>query len=172
MRRYDRNRDQVLDGDELKEGRWAGSPMQFDIYRDGRRSLHELALRYAQRRASFPPGSMKSDSKDANAIRKREKERELKEKDKPSLFEKRSSYRISGNDGVVRSAALPDWFIKLDVNRDNQVSMNETGWKWNEDTLTCFFLFDINRDGFITSKECMTGIKDGYSFGALDRTPP
>ena len=171
LRRYDRNGDQALDADELKEGRWTNSPMQFDRDRDGRLSLPELALCYAQHRTSIPPGSMRHDSQGGNAIPKREKDRDRKEKEKPGLFDERSSYRTGDKDGVVRPAGLPDWIINLDANRDNQVSMNETGWTWNQDTLTSFFQFDINRDGFITSKECMIGIKDGYTFGALDRVP-
>ncbi len=171
LRRYDRNGDQALDADELKEGRWANSLMQFDRDRDGRLSLPELALCYAQYRNSISPGPMRRDSQGANTIPKREKERDRKEKEKPGLFDERSSYRTGDKDGVVRPAGLPDWFINLDANRDNQVSMNETGWTWNQDTLTSFFQFDINRDGFVTSKECMIGIKDGYTFGALDRVP-
>lgn len=172
LRRYDRNGDHVLDADELREGRWEGSPMQFDRDRDGRLSQHELALRCAQRRTSIPPGPMRRDSQDATAIPKRVKDVDRNEKEKPRLFDKRSSYRTGDKDGIVRPASLPDWFINLDANRDNQISMNETGWKWNEDTLTGFFLFDTNRDGYITSKECMIANRDGYTFGALDRTPP
>ena len=172
LRRYDRNGDHVLDADELREGRWEGSPMQFDRDRDGRLSQHELALRCAQRRTSIPPGPMRRDSQDATAIPKRVNDVDRNEKEKPRLFDKRSSYRRGDKDGIVRPATLPDWFINLDANRDNQISMNETGWKWNEDTLTGFFLFDTNRDGYITSKECMIANRDGYTFGALDRTPP
>lgn len=171
LRRYDRNSDQVLDADELKEGRWADSPIQFDRDQDGRLSVPELALRFAQRRASKPQGSMPRDSQTANAVTKRQADRNRKQKEKPSVFDKQSSYRIGDKEEAVRTAALPDWFKSRDTNRDNQVSMKETGWTWNEDTLTCFNYFDINRDGFITSKECMIATKDGYTFGALDRSP-
>jgi Ca2+-binding EF-hand superfamily protein len=50
LRRYDRNRDGILDQEEIRRGRWRNDPLQTDRNRDGNLTLNELALRYAVRR--------------------------------------------------------------------------------------------------------------------------
>jgi Ca2+-binding EF-hand superfamily protein len=169
MRRYDRNNDQVLDENELKEGRWSDAPMQYDRNRDGKLSLQELAMRYARRRVSSvqsTPDSQRRDSM-SSSNRKKDDDKDRKEKEKPGLWDKRASYRLGEKDGApVRPAGLPEWFTRYDTNLDNQVSMPETGKKWDQEALDSFFQFDTSGDGFITVQECLAGVKKGYIFGA------
>ncbi|MGM0490082.1 MAG: hypothetical protein ACQESR_25420 [Planctomycetota bacterium] len=60
--RYDRNKDAILDQEEIQRGRWRGDPLLYDRNRDGKLTLNELALRYAVRRAESEEGA--SDSRD------------------------------------------------------------------------------------------------------------
>lgn len=63
IRRYDENRDGILDRDEISRGRWGDDPYTYDANRDGKISQSELAVRYARRRMSeSPTGGSSSDS--------------------------------------------------------------------------------------------------------------
>ncbi len=65
LRRYDRNRDGILDAKEIKEARWTyGDPRKNDLDGDGRLNKVELAERYAIRYGnSFAKKSSSSSSK-------------------------------------------------------------------------------------------------------------
>lgn len=52
LRRYDENRDGVLDREEIGRNRWSDDPFVYDQNRDGKLSVTELAMRYARRRAT------------------------------------------------------------------------------------------------------------------------
>ncbi len=140
MRRYDRNNDQVLDENELKEGRWSDTPMQYDRNRDGKLSLQELAMRYARRRVASvqsTPDSQRRDSMSASN-RKRDDDKDRKEKEKPGLWI--NVPVIAWVKKMVRrsSRRTPEWFTRYDTNLDNQVSMLETGKKWDQEALDSF----------------------------------
>jgi len=165
--RYDKNSDKQLDENELKEGRWSDSPMQYDKNQDGKLTRQELAVRYARRRLASPtqPDPRKED---ANAKRAREaKELADNKKATPNPFEKRASYRLTDAEGKAPApAGLPEWFTRNDINTDNQVSMAEFAKKWSAEAIEDFSRFDSNGDGFVTSKECLVAVKKGYIPGA------
>jgi len=165
MQRYDKNNDQHLDENELKEGRWSDSPMQYDKNKDGKLSRQELATRYARRRlvsGSQPESSQKRDEANAKRSRDNKDNRDQGEKEKPNPLEKRSSYRIVDVDGKPPlPAGLPEWFTKNDIDGDNQVSMAEHIKKWSQDEVEKFLTYDSNEDGLITTKECLAAIKKG-----------
>ncbi|MBC8354593.1 MAG: EF-hand domain-containing protein [Planctomycetes bacterium] len=50
FRRYDSNRDGILDKAELARGRWSDDPFVYDRNHDGKLTLPEMAVRYARRR--------------------------------------------------------------------------------------------------------------------------
>ena len=165
--RYDRNRDQQLDENELKEGSFSGTPMQYDKNGDGKLSRQELAVRQARRRlasGSQPETSRKEEK------RSRDNKNDFKNDDKKEVvnpFEKRSSYRVTDAEGKTTTpAGLPEWFGRNDINTDNQVSMAEYSKKWTQDTIDDFLRFDTNGDGLITTKECLVAVKKGFIPGA------
>lgn len=167
LRSYDKNNDKMLDESELKEWRSSDPPLSYDRNKDGKLSLQELAVRYARRRTAKP--DVEQSRKDqANAARKRDKKDGVEEKkEKPNPFEKTASYRITDKEGnPLRPAGLPEWFIRNDVNNDNQVAMNEFNRKWDQDTIDDFLRFDSNRDGLITSKEALAAVKKGFIPGS------
>lgn len=166
MRRYDRNTDGMLDENEVKEARWNEPLSQWDRNKDGKLSRQEVASRYARRR----------DMKETQESRQRSPEDPRNRAptataEEPKLaahpFEKQASFRIGDSTGsVVRPSGLPEWFIRDDINNDNQVSMNEFARKWDESTLEDFSKFDTNQDGYITPKEVLAGVRKGYQKGS------
>jgi Ca2+-binding EF-hand superfamily protein len=166
MRRYDKNNDGSLDEDEIKEARWSDSIAQWDRNRDGKLSRDEVAVRYARRREQRQDQEAKTRNPDENRGRTQTNgENEKKEPSRP--FEKTASFRIAGSsNGPVRPAGLPEWFVRDDIDGDNQVAMNEFARKWDASTLEDFAKFDLNGDGYITAKECLVGVKKGYLKGS------
>ncbi len=166
MRRYDKNNDGSLDQDEVKEARWSDSLAQWDRNKDGKLSREEVAVRYARRREQRQDQESRSRGGEENRPRQQQNEATAKnESTRP--FEKVSSFRVAGSSGsVVRPAGLPEWFVRDDIDGDNQVAMNEFARKWDASTLEDFAKFDTNQDGYITAKECLAGVKKGYLKGS------
>ena len=162
--RYDRNNDQQLDENELKEGRWSDSPMQYDKNRDGKISRQELAVRQARRRLASGSSDSSASQRKEEGNNKRAKEGRDRDRDnaedkkaQANPFEKIPSYKVAPS-----QAGLPEWFTRNDVNMDNQVSMAEFSKKWSAETIDDFLRFDPNGDGFITNKECLLAVKKGF----------
>jgi hypothetical protein len=170
MGRYDTNRDGVLDATEVTNSRMTDA-MEYDRNGDGKVTRDELAVRYAKRRQSYSQSSQSSqdnsrrDSRDTRGRDTKDKEKESKEI--PNPFEKIFSYRLTDKDGKLkRPAGLPEWFVRRDINVDNQVSMDEFASKWNSDVIDEFAKADANLDGFITAKECLAAVKKGFIPGS------
>jgi Ca2+-binding EF-hand superfamily protein len=170
MRRYDKNNDGSLDEEEIKEARWSDSLSQWDRNRDGKLSRDEVALRYARRREQRQDQESRARPGEENRGRQQAStENDKKEPSRP--FEKTASFRIKGSEGgAVRPAGLPEWFVRDDIDGDNQVGMNEFARKWDASTLEDFTKFDANEDGYITAKECLVGVKKGYLKGSNSST--
>jgi hypothetical protein len=165
MRRYDKNNDGSLDGDEVKEARWSDSIAQWDRNRDGKLSRDEVAVRYARRREQRQDQEARGRGGEENRGRQQTADNDKKEPSRP--FEKTASFRIGGvSNGTARPAGLPEWFVRDDADGDNQVAMNEFARKWDASTLEEFSKFDVNGDGYITAKECLAGVKKGYLKGS------
>ena len=150
--------------------------MQYDNNRDGKLSRQELAARQAARRlASGGQPDSSSQRRDESNFKKSRDKRDNGEelaKDKPNLFEKRASFRVTDAEGKVPTAAgLPEWFTRNDVNTDSQVSMFEFSKKWTQDAIEDFLRFDSNQDGFITVKECLVAVKKGFIPGGASSAP-
>ena len=162
MRLYDKNNDQHLDENELKEGRWSDSPMQYDKNKDGKLSRQELASRYARRRLASGAQTDASKKEDLNKRSRDNRDVVEDKKDKTNPMDKKSSYRIADATGKAPGpAGVPEWFISSDTDGDNQVSMAEKIKKWSQDEVDKFLTYDTNNDGFITTKECLAAVKKG-----------
>ncbi len=76
--------------------------------------------------------------------------------------EQPASYRSgSTRDKANATKGLPDWFARSDANNDGQVMMAEYSPNWNADKVAEFTKYDLNSDGIVTSRECLTAIKNG-----------
>jgi Ca2+-binding EF-hand superfamily protein len=69
FRRYDTNRDGVLDKNELARGRWSEDPLTYDRNHDGKLTLSEMAVRYAQRRVAEEASRAAQTASRSNASR-------------------------------------------------------------------------------------------------------
>lgn len=52
---------------------------------------------------------------------------------------------------------MPEWFARLDINADGQVSMAEFASDWSVQQVAEFRSWDHNGDGIITPNECLAG---------------
>ncbi len=140
FRRYDRNRDGVLDREE--SGRLREDPTALDRNRDGRITLEEYVSAAVSPvgAAGGRPGAPRG-------------EQELTEVSK-SEKDGRKSYRFLQPHERLPEG-LPDWFVDRDKNGDGQVSMAEYASSWSNATAEGFEDLDLNDDGFVTPKECL-----------------
>lgn len=75
--------------------------------------------------------------------------------------EQPASYRSgSTRDKSNATKGLPDWFARSDANNDGQVMMSEYSPNWSPDKVAEFAKFDLNNDGIVTSRECLTSLKN------------
>ncbi len=137
MGRSDTNQDGVLDGDEIRNGRWGGDPLQTDRNRDGKLTLNELALRYAMRR-SEESGTSTPRSRNTN---------------------RGSTARSNGNNGEATAAndgqnrMVEMIFQRYDSNRSGALEREE--WSsFRSDPSG----YDTNKDGKITRDEFAAGM--------------
>lgn len=173
VRRYDRNRDNLLDEEEIKAGSWRDDPFQYDRNGDRKLTADELAVRYARRRlAESQPSDSGRDSRDSRSSDRdrrgnwngAEGGREEKKEESDYIWKDRASFRSSSKkDG---STGLPEAFTSRDRNKDGQLSMKEFTSDWTEEKLAEFLRFDTNTDGVISSKECLTALKNNILFGS------
>lgn len=139
MRQYDKNKNGVLDKDEIAELR--GGLRNADRNNDGTITLDELTLQvqdYGQRRSESSGPSGRSSSSTTTS----------------ASGGSRKSYRFLTATERLPSG-LPDWFAQKDADGDGQVSMAEYTGSWNDSAVADFLKFDLNNDGIITPGECL-----------------
>ena len=140
MERNDRNRDGVLDGDEIRNGRWSNDPLQTDRNKDGKLSISELALRYAVRRAERDGSSSPSSGGRSSS---------------------RSSSRGSSGEDPRLAGLLQSVYQRYDRNRNGVFEKDE--WSsFRTDPSSA----DKNRDGKITRDEISAYLQERYLGGS------
>lgn len=180
LRRYDRDRDGSLTPEELRSGRWSDDPMQYDRNRDGKLTKEELAVRYANRRVESEESSDSrggSDSRSSSGWGRggdssgwsrggdsggwqRGSGRDEGGSEAEDRFGDAKSYRLTVRSSESGSG-LPDFFARSDANGDGQVLMHEFSSSWNQETLAEFLKWDLNSDGIITKRECISALSGG-----------
>jgi EF hand len=173
IRRYDKNGDGILNKEELSGGRWNDDPLQFDRNGDGRLTKSELAVRYAKRRLEEQgvQASQNSQQRGSTTTNTRggfgmwngnqaPPNNQSAQKEEPK--ERPKSYRMkTAAEKTSGTKGLPDWFNRNDANADGQVELNEYSSSLTPETVADFQKFDQNRDGLITTDECLKAIKQG-----------
>jgi hypothetical protein len=136
FRRYDRDGNGVIEGDEWSEMR--GDPKPLDRNHDGRITLEEFLAGGGEPR---PPQESFSDETGSGA---------------PGAEGKagRKSYRFLPPQERLPQG-LPSWFMERDRNHDGQVSMAEYASSWSDGAAGEFAGYDINGDGVLTPQECL-----------------
>ena len=145
--RFDKNKNGFIDADEITP-RFTGRPMDFDVNRDGRLSVVEMAYRQARKRDGKP--KVAPEKKDSPPARPTAA---------PDLFGGRRSYRsLSSREAP---AGVPGFFTDRDANGDNQVTMAEYGSDWTDELMAQFAEYDFNDDGIITAAEAIRSAEEG-----------
>ncbi len=148
------------DGDDCLERReWKDVDPSWDHDDDGRVSVRELAAAFdrieaeAAARAAGPAGSEPE-------ITRRQAS--------PESYESQPAGRTRDPRGpVIRfhsprerlPAGLPAWFVERDADGDGQVMMSEYAREWTDEKVSQFYRYDLNRDGVVTPRECLTAGK-------------
>ncbi|MDM4014919.1 EF-hand domain-containing protein [Roseiconus lacunae] len=161
IRRYDRNRNGVLDKNEITS-RFSGNPLDFDRNKDGRLTENELAVRYARRRETT------EDSRRDDRDRRRDRDRDSGDSELVDVYGGRKSYRVMSDEDLPKD--LPGYFAEKDKNRDGQIEMAEFAEKWDDDTVADFFRSDLNRDGVITIPEAYQAVEENASATTMAST--
>lgn len=163
--RYDLDGNGTLEPVEWLQMR--GDPRNDDLNGDEMLTAEELAIRIAvyghrrlirlmpDRRVNEPLALNESTS-DASSVGQAstaEEDAARIEAERERLIRARQFYVRSSR----LPSGLPEWFVEGDSNGDAQMSMAEFSAKWSSSELDQFDLYDHNRDGMITAKECARG---------------
>lgn len=159
IRRFDRNQDGVLSGDEISS-RFSGNPLDFDRNKDGRLTESELAVRYARRREGRAESEKREERRSDSSRRK--------PAEAPDVFNGRKSYRATS--GRSAPEGLPGFFTDKDSNGDGQVTMAEFSSDWTNEVVREFFASDLNRDGVITAAEALRVVENPGLGSAMGST--
>lgn len=162
LRRYDRNRDGAISGDELSS-RWAGNPLDFDRNGDKKLSLNELSIRAARRRVVESSPEVQAMRGGDDRQRQDRGQNAPKAVDVSDLYKGRKSFLTNA---PKLPDGLPGWFATRDKNGDQQVEMSEYSDTWSNAIVEEFNRFDMNGDGVITAKECIAAVEAGASASA------
>lgn len=190
FRYYDRNKDGVLDTEEMQRSR-SGDYERYDRDGNGKLTVQELAVRYAERRiereaaarndsSSSTPAS-NSTSTTSSQRRSDEgrswggwtrrddssnRDSSRSSRDSDSRSSSKSSaehkpYRIATSAQRLEKMGAPSWFRDSDKDGDGQVAMAEFADTWSDRVVDEFASFDLNGDGLITPRECFNAAKTG-----------
>ncbi len=185
IRRYDTNKNGLLDKSEVAKVKWSTPISKDDKNRDGRISETELASRLSRLEKEREKQKALAASKSSRPNRSTwdlasnlvsrfdtNSNRELEE-----LEWRRMGVTVapgdSDRDGKVSreelsiwlthqdidfteiAVEMPEWFKLMDENLDGQVQMSEYETDWTAEKMSEFEKFDLNCDGIITSSECL-----------------
>jgi Ca2+-binding EF-hand superfamily protein len=173
--KYDANKDGTLQREEWSQ--MGNEPEKADSNSDGQITLDELYVRLGgtgtvsstSTTASSSPGGESSvaasDSSSDNGDREGfGRRREFGGGGFGRREDSRSRTSANGSGRPYRfltpaerlPPGLPSSFTGKDRDRDGQVTMAEFATTWTQETLADFNRWDLNRDGWITAKECLT----------------
>jgi Ca2+-binding EF-hand superfamily protein len=181
LSRYDRDRNGLLNKEELQAGRWSDDPMQYDRNRDGQLNKSEMAVRYANRRVQDE--ERRNASNDSRSNSSRDSSRgggengwgrrgeAQPEEEEVARFGDAKSYR-SASGAAAGTSGLPDFFARSDADGDGQVLMSEFSSSWTQSTLEEFQKWDLNKDGIIIASECLAALDAGTRVTASASSAP
>jgi len=145
IKRYDENKDGVLDKSESGEMR--GYLKDSDRNNDGvitKEELIERLLDYSKNPAKYRQSRSSSASKPENT----ESSSASPDPDR------RKTYRfLTPTERLPKG--LPDWFARKDADGDGQVTMAEYASEWTDAKAEEFVGYDLDGDGLIRPSECL-----------------
>lgn len=166
IKRYDRNRNGILEADEIRNARWRDDPMKQDRNGDGKLTRSELAVRYslrrtseAQRKAQSSAGGNSGGSSQDRGTQDRGSSNSRFGGGGGSRFGDSSSGGSSGADRMAQFAA--SMMQRYDSNKSGVIEKTE--WKnFRSDPSAA----DTNKDSKITKDELSKWMTSRFSQGA------
>lgn len=143
--RYDRNRDNVLDAEELERGNFRSPrPSENDTNKDGKLSRNELAQRYADRESY----AKKQASTKADKSRKAERE-----KSRASSKSRYSSSRSSSKSSSARSSSSRSSSTRSSSTKSSTSSKSESREKYRKYAASLLKTYDKDADKKLSKDE-------------------
>ncbi len=160
IKRYDRNRNGVLEQDEIRAGKWLyGNPMNQDRNGDGKLTRSELAVRYSIRRDTQRDQQREKAFRDSQNPQSKQQPQGSPPQGGPPQSRGRS--RSGGTDGGDRMKQFADGiFQRYDSNKSGVFEKEE--WK---NFRTDPSGWDFNKDGKITRDELTKGMAQRFGGG-------
>lgn len=146
MRQYDKNKNKVLDKDEV--GQLPGGLRRADRNNDGVITRDELVaqmLEFSRGRGGGGPGREGTPGPGRGGP------------SSPPVAAGRQSNRLHTAQERPLPPGLPDWFATTDADHDGQITMAEygAGRQWSDQLAAEFDRWDLNHDGIVTPTECI-----------------
>jgi len=170
IKRYDRNRNGILEADEIRNARWRDDPMKQDRNGDGKLTRSELAVRYSLRRTSEAQrkaqssagGNSGGSSQDRGA-----QDRSSQDRGSSSRFGGGGGSRFGGgssggSSGADRMAQMAGSIMeRYDANKSGVIEKSEYK-NFRSDPSAA----DTNKDGKITKDELAKWMTSRFSQGS------
>ena len=170
IKRYDRNRNGILEADEIRNGRWRDDPSKQDRNGDGKLTRSELAVRYSLRRTSEAQRQAQSSgSSGGNSGGSQDRSADSRSSGGSSRFgggSSRSSGGSSrfgggGSSGADRMAQFAGSIMeRYDANKSGVIEKSEY-----KNFRTDPSAADTNKDGKITKDELSKWMTSRFSQG-------
>jgi hypothetical protein len=143
--RYDRNKDGVLDREEIKRARWGSpSPEESDKNKDGKLSRDELAGRYQSRENYYRKSDSSRSSSRSSSSRREDEDRERRERE-------REKYRNSGRSSVSRVSRTPT--TSSSRSSSSKSSSADSQAKYRKYAESLIGNYDKDKDGKLNKEE-------------------
>ncbi|MBT3889780.1 MAG: hypothetical protein HN617_00965 [Planctomycetaceae bacterium] len=165
IKRYDRNRNGILEADEIKNARWRDDPNKQDRNGDGKLTRSELAVRYSMRRTSEAQrqaqsssvgGSSGSQDRGSSGSQDRGSSRSGGSSGGSSRFGSSSGGSSGGADRMAQFAG--SMLQRYDTNKSGVIEKSE--WKnFRSDPSAA----DTNKDSKITKEELSKWMTSRFS---------
>ena len=169
IKRYDRNRNGILEADEIKNGRWRDDPAKQDRNGDGKLTRSELAVRYSMRRTA--EAQRKAQSSAAGGSSDGSSGGSSGSQDRSSSRSGGGSSRFGGGDssgGADRMAQFAGSIMaRYDTNKSGVIEKTEYK-NFRSDPSAA----DTNKDSKITKEELSKWMTSRFSQGSGRGGPP
>jgi len=160
IKRYDRNRNGILEADEIRNGRWRDDPSKQDRNGDGKLTRSELAVRYSMRRTS--EAQRKAQSSGSSGGNSGSQDRSASSRSGGGSSRSGGGAPGGGSSGADRMAQMAGSIMeRYDANKSGVIEKSEY-----KNFRTDPSAADTNKDGKITKDELAKWMTSRFSQGS------
>ena len=161
IKRYDRNRNGILEQDEIRNGKWLyGNPMNQDRNGDGKLTKSELAVRYSIRRDTQKDQAREKSYRDSQNPQANQSQPQGRPPQGAPPSRGSSRFGGGGDSGDRMKQFADGIFQRYDTNKSGVFEKDE--WKNFRTDPTPW---DFNKDGKITRDELIKGMSERFGGG-------